>query len=481
MIKLSCDSCTRKFKVPEKYRGKTIKCPECGSPILVVSESASPNSGDVQPSQATRSEITSRQPVEGVPAKYPAPWFDPFVGVLMIGLAVGYIALIAAIVGGTVWHTLYNYKNIIAIGDEASFFVFVVYLGIIILGIGIAFFLLKPLLARRQKSISRTVTAKSEPVLFMLLNDVSDFFSLSPVVTCELELHLDIAARHTRDSNGKNAMILGIGFPNLINLSQQQAAALIALEMVEKEIENQSPVAKLIRRIHSWFFDVAQIRDSWDHWLSKIRSRRGFFSTPIVALIQFCVFLNRRILWVFFILSQTISNLSFRSYYRTAAANVIRYVGEDAFLNAIRDLQATKQAFRASLRQFVQSYDTPQAIDDLAGLVEAERKRMDQASILALEMREAKSWTKPWNSKPNLRACQLIASRHENRKARNYFGSAKQLFTNFKMLSRKMTADIHRILMMGDFVQVREFDRRNLNIALVNRLPTGMATLDETN
>ena len=496
MIRQVCDSCSSVLKIPDKFENKTIKCPKC-SQALVVSSSpvnsavvsakkppanktaeAINTKKDSRQSSETRSKHEPESP-DGVPATYHFPWFDPFIGLLMVGLAIGYIVLIVGIIAGVIWHTFYNYKNIIAIGDEASFLVFVIYLGIIILGLGIAFFLLKPILARRQKTNLRQVSKKSEPVLFMLLNDISKFFSIGRVTVCELDHSLNVSARHIA-SQPQNEMILKIGFPILVNMTQQQAAALISLELVEKSLEQQSPVARTIRWIHEWFFDAAQIRDSWDHWLSRIRSRRGFFSTPIVALVQFCVFLNRRVLWGFFVVSQFLSNLSFRSYYRRSAQYILQYVGDDAFLDMSRDLQAAKSVYRATLHQFVQSYHTPQAVDDIAGLAEAERKRMDESSILALEMRMANSWTKPWESRPNLRACQRLAAMAPSKKSRSYFGSAKQLFTNFKLLSRKMTADIHRLLMMGDFVQVREFDRRTLNIALVKRLPTGMTSLEQS-
>ncbi len=490
MIRQACDHCSRRFKIPAKYLGKRIQCPVCGEPILIAAATptksrpiqVAASSELVVPelqSAGAQAKPASSSPANQMEVRYHFPWFDPFVAVGMLGLAAGYAGLILAILAGVAYHALYNYTSIIALGDEASFLVFVIYIGIIVIGLGVAFFLLKPLLSKRRKSLARRVTRSSEPALFMMLNDISAYFSISSVTVCELENHFDIEARYIRSGEQKvDSIILGIGFPMFVNLSQQQAASLIAQEMIEKTIEFQSPIARLIRWVHSWFFNAAQIRDSWDQTLSRIRFRRGIISTPLVMLVQFCVFVNRRVLWGFFLLSQLISNISFRNYYAQAASLALNYTGEDAFLDCIKELPVTRSAFRQSLKQFVQSYHTTQAVDDLAGLTEAERKRMDKASVLAMQMNLERSWTKPWESRPNLRRAEKITRRFSSKKSRSLFGSAKQLFTNFKSLSRQITQDIHEFLMMGDFVQLKDFDRRMLNIGFT-RLPTGMNSLND--
>lgn len=42
MIKVTCSNCQSRFNAPEKVAGKTVKCPNCASPIQIPAVAAAP-------------------------------------------------------------------------------------------------------------------------------------------------------------------------------------------------------------------------------------------------------------------------------------------------------------------------------------------------------------------------------------------------------------------------------------------------------
>ena len=220
-----------------------------------------------------------------------------------------------------------------------------------------------------------------------MLCEVANFFQIETVDHCELDNSLNVRVRRNNKPNGP---VLELGLPLIASFHQSQAVAMIAQELVEKQMESRSPFARITRKIHDWFFDAAHLRDSWDHSLSRIRFRRGFFSTPIVMTIQLCVFLNRRIVWGFSIVSSTIANLAFRKYYLHAAANVIRYTGKNPFQSALQELPLLKRSYSKSLIAFTRRYGTRNPVDDIAGLVAAERKSMNKQTVQKIIADESK-------------------------------------------------------------------------------------------
>jgi len=62
-LAISCESCSKKFQADDKLQGKTVKCPNCGSPIS-ISAPATPNIGDL-----LDDEIQLAPPEEAAPGE----------------------------------------------------------------------------------------------------------------------------------------------------------------------------------------------------------------------------------------------------------------------------------------------------------------------------------------------------------------------------------------------------------------------------
>jgi hypothetical protein len=64
-IRFKCNGCEKKFKVPSKYVGKTVKCSNCGQPIQIPHESLPPRgtSSEKPQPKPPRSDISDKQPI----------------------------------------------------------------------------------------------------------------------------------------------------------------------------------------------------------------------------------------------------------------------------------------------------------------------------------------------------------------------------------------------------------------------------------
>ena len=181
MVNQACNHCQRRFNIPEKYVGQVIKCPICRNKIRVLQNGIihrpvlSKNSDGDKPTATHQQDTAKTEPNAGI--KFSLPWFDPIVAFGMIVVALSYIALIIAIFTATIVHAAVNYKNILAIGEDASFLVFLIYVGIIVLGFGFTFFLLKPVLAKNQKSFGKVVSRETGTRSFRYAMRSCEFFS----------------------------------------------------------------------------------------------------------------------------------------------------------------------------------------------------------------------------------------------------------------------------------------------------------------
>ena len=442
LIAQACDNCDRKLKIPQKFAGKRVKCPGCDQAILVRIDPAENGIARKSPPPATPSRNSiPRDSVPSKPSTSPAPlkpmaqpgrtWIDFIVLPAMLLLAASYALLIMGVLAALFWHIFFNYKNILAIGEGASFVVFMIYVGLIVFGVGLAFFLLKPLMATRQKEICRIIQPKQEPNLFYLLNQITKRFGIQNIDYCEFDNSYGMTGRFVRNNRdpSKQNFVLRIGLPFIVNQQQQALVALLTTEILEKEFENRSFAARMIRKIHAWFSDVAQVRDSWDHRLAIMRARKGIFALPFIALFQLCVFLTRRILVIFHFTSRLISNFSFRNYYFDSDELAATYAGRKDMIRGDRESFVSRSAYKQGLVDFVYSYRA-RPIDDVAGIVESRRKNMNEQEVTHLTEKANRRWTRPWDSRSSLRRhirrLSQEAAEEEKREIEKYIGSAKK-------------------------------------------------------
>ena len=61
-LEIQCPHCRRKFRVPEKYAGKRVKCPQCEGTIGIPAAGGPPSEGTVSGQEAAPDQAGSGQP-----------------------------------------------------------------------------------------------------------------------------------------------------------------------------------------------------------------------------------------------------------------------------------------------------------------------------------------------------------------------------------------------------------------------------------
>lgn len=370
-----------------------------------------------------------------------------FAAVAMLLLPLVYLALIALVSYATYWHAVEDARifQMHLRGKVAM----MLYLGPLITGILLVFFLVKPFLAPRGKARpGRAVRREDQPLLHDFVGRVCAAVGAPAPSRIEVDCRVNASAglrRGLRSLVGKNDLVLVIGMPLVHGLSLEQLAGVLAHEFGHFAQSAGMRLSYLVRRINDWFAQVVYGRDQWDEQLEQAaKADTHFFVLAIVQVARGAVWLSRQLLKGLMYLGHAISSYLMRQMEFDADRYEARLVGAEVFAATCHEMSYLGAAFERSLADVGLAWRDRHLADDLPRLVADHRRELDADLLRKIAGCIAGSKA-VWSDSHPADSERLAAARRE--RGEPVFRSqlpAEVLFRDLAALSREVSSAFYR-------------------------------------
>lgn len=269
----------------------------------------------------------------------------------MVLLPLVYLAMVGAIGYVVYWHATVHIAWI-ATGTRNVFMVTFVYLGLLLVGLVMVFFLLKPLLARRsQPPQPLALHPGAEARLFAFIEAVCRAVGAPRPRRIDLTTELNASAGFRRGilSFLGGDLVLTLGMPLVGNLTVGELAGVLAHEFGHFTQGLAMRLSYVIACVHGWFSRVVHERDAWDVWLEALAKNPGDLKIGVVVwTAQMGVGLSRTVLRGLMYVGIALSGFLSRQMEIHADACQIRMVGSETFERTSRRFATLQVAVGAA-------------------------------------------------------------------------------------------------------------------------------------
>lgn len=385
------------------------------------------------------------------------------VTIAMLLLPVLYLLLIAA-VGALVFY--HAFENASMVPKLRNFWaILFVYVGPIIVGCVLLFFMVKPLFAKQSKSQKlRTLEFGEEPLLFALVTRVAKAVGAPEPKQIDINAEANASASFGAGLSGLfgQNLVLTLGLPLVGTFNVDQLAGVVAHELGHFSQTAGMRLTYIIRSINFWFARIVYERDDWDDALVRGCEAGDRFSL-ILYLAMFCVWITRCILWVFMAVGHGISCFMLRQMEYDADRFEIRLAGSATFVSIFKRLMVLDAGMNAAnMLTFHAIMSSSKLPDDFAALAQTLTDGVSPENVKEIAHETETSKTGLFDTHPST-GDRIRAARRE--KAPGVFHMdqpASQLFRDFRRTSKAVTGDYYRNIfgrrVTGDtLVSVKEF------------------------
>ncbi|MBI3846552.1 MAG: M48 family metalloprotease [Planctomycetes bacterium] len=276
----------------------------------------------------------------------------------------------------------------------------VLYVALVAAGGIAAFFLVKPLVARRRRlAPPLSVSRDDEPLLHAFVDRLCAAVGAPKPV--RIDVACDVNAYAGFVSLGRRDLVLTIGLPLAASLTLGELTGVLAHELGHFGQSGAMRISTLIRTIDAWFARVVYERDAWDHAVDELatRSRNGWI-LAFGALIKACVVVSRGVLWSLMWLGHVVSAYSMRHQEFASDLCQARVVGTDGFVAAHRKIRLLAAAQRATGSSLVRFWSERRLPDDLPAMVVAVAERTPEETRATVEEAAARTRTRFTDTHP---------------------------------------------------------------------------------
>jgi Zn-dependent protease with chaperone function len=295
------------------------------------------------------------------------------VAIVMVLLPLFYLGLIGLIAAGVYYHAVHDTWLVTVRGAHGSArrWAFAAYLAPIVAGPVVVAFMLKPLFARPVRDEkAKVLDPEDEPLLHAFVGAVCDAVGARRPSRIEIDCAINAGARRDGMFIGLfgNNLALRVGLPLVAGLTLRQFAGVLAHEFGHFSQGAGMRLSVLIMSVNAWFARVVYQRDSWDETLASWT--RGDTSIQLfVGVIRLCVWLTRRILWVFMWAGHLVSMSLRRQMEYDADRYEARMVGGATFGATMTQLQVLNVASNGALSDLQTSWQERRMPDNYPNLV----------------------------------------------------------------------------------------------------------------
>jgi Zn-dependent protease with chaperone function len=324
------------------------------------------------------------------------------------------------------------------------------YVGPLVVGATLLFFLVKPLFARRSRAHTlRTLEFGEEPLLFGLVTRVAEAVGAPAPRRIDVDCQVNASA-----SFGSvlgvlfgGDLVLTVGLPLVAGLSVRQFAGVVAHELGHFTQGTGMRLSYVVRSVNAWLARVVYERDDWDESLARGCAEGGQLAV-LLYLALACVWLTRRVLWLLMATGHALSCFMLRQMEYDADRYETRLAGTAAFVETARQLLllelAANGAYQLAYASWAQAERLP---NDLSPLILTLSGRIPPAEFRKIEKALARVKTGLLDTHP-AHGERLASARREGAPGVFHLGGpATELFEDFPRLSRAVTRDFYRAVL----------------------------------
>lgn len=437
-ISLTCQQCRASFRVKDEHAGRSRQCPKCRAAVAVPTPRPAPDTD----SRAILQEVLDAFGDDIPRVRVTLPYR---VGILLVTamillLPILYLALIGGVVALLYYHAT---VNLAMVQRARSFWVLLFgYVGPLLAGAILVFFMLKPLFARRARAAPlRSLEFGQEPVLFAFVTRVARAVRAPEPKRIDVDCQVNASAGFGSGLLGLfgQDLVLTLGLPLVAGLDANQLAGVLAHELGHFSQGAGMRLTYLVRSVNGWFARVVYERDDWDEALVAWSQESGRL-TPIFLLARLCVWLSRGVLGVFMLVSHALSCFLSRQMEYDADRYQARVAGSAGFPTTFRRVALLSAASDGACGLLTQGC----LPDDLTALVVGVAERVPTKQRRRLQKHLDGSRTGLFDTHPAL-PDRVANVRRENAPGIFHLDwPAARLFSNFPRLARDVTFAFYR-------------------------------------
>jgi hypothetical protein len=332
----------------------------------------------------------------------------------------------------------------------------IVYLGPLIAGAILVFFMIKPLFARRTVThFPLSLARRDEPLLFAFVERLCEVVGAPRPSRIDVDTDVNASASFREGFWGflKKDLVLTVGLPLVAGMNLRQFTGVLAHEFGHFAQGTGMRVTYLIRAINGWFARVVYERDSWDEWLVGAAQGADHWAFQlIVGLSRLFVWLTRRVLWVLMILGHGVSSFMLRQMEFDADRYQARVTGSQSFAPMMEKVEMIGLAARAAFNDLESAWREKRLCDDLPALIRSREPDIPKELRTAIAEANKTGKTGWFDTHPSHADRTKSAARQNVPGVFTLDVPAETLFQNIADLSRRATvAFYHQTL--GDAVQ----------------------------
>jgi hypothetical protein len=360
--------------------------------------------------------------------------------VLLVILPLIYFALIGGVAWLTWLHATENVTMLSGGGRRARGQLFL-YLTPIVAGVLMLVFMIKPILARREKSAKPIVVQPDqEPLLFAFIGRICNILKAPVPSEVVLDCHVNASASFRRGimSFGSNDLTLTIGVPLAAGLNLRELAGVLAHELGHFAQGAGMRATYLIRTINGWFARIVYERDEWDVRLQQAKNV-DFRLTLVIWVAQAGIWLNRLILKGLMMIGHACSCFMLRQMEYDADRYEIELAGTDTFISTSEKMPVLSIALMNAFDDAQNALRAKKVPDDLTALMthhDALLSKVDRDRLLDHQRKEE---TGLLDTHPSMRDRVAAAKRLARKGLYRNDAPATTLFRDFASSSRAVT------------------------------------------
>ncbi len=377
----------------------------------------------------------------------------------MLLLPLLYLALIALVVFGLYYHATTSVRLFTSDGPLRHIFLRVLlYVTPLVAGTIMVAFMIKPLFARSARRVSPyAIDRAREPVLFEFVERIAAAIGAPMPREIEVSSEINASAGFRKGvlSIFSDDLVLVIGMPLVAGFNTRQLAGVIAHELGHFAQRAGMRLTYIIRQLNFWFMRVVYERDRWDETIEQLANDLGGWGEVMLTVSQLCIWLSRRILWVFMFIGHLLSTFLLRQMEFNADLHQIRLAGSSAFESATVRYQELDAASDYVNNRLQQSEAAGRLSDDYPRLIVAATRHIPPYVREAMRKDRTTAETRLLSTHPSFRD-RLAASRAEN--APGVFmleAPASSLFRQYHALCKWITIGHYREI-LGSHINIEQ-------------------------
>ncbi len=448
-ISFQCSHCQARYRVADTLAGKQVACKNCGRLMSIPTEVDGPDSGLVaaeavgaadrkkvaepeilaaarpvdtervsphRPTPATGTQPAAadatmsidsllaavRGRIEPVPTTLSYRVAALGVAFLMVLLPLIYVGIILLTLAGVCAYAVYGTAIFESAGQTSGrggFFLLLLYVGPLLIGVTTVLFMIKPLFARPATSQQgRSLTREQEPKLFAFVDKLCESVHAPRPKRIDIDCEVNASASFRRGLWSlffSSDLVLTIGMPLAAGLTVRQLGGVLAHEFGHFSQGFGMRISYVVRSISHWFARVVYERDRWDDWLAGTASSIDIRLGIVLHLARLLIWLTRRILWVLMMIGNVLSCYLLRQMEFDADLHETRFSGSDTFRSTSMQLRRLGVAYQQSLADLQGFLLDGKLANDLPELTRLNRNSQEDdlvKKIFASVMEEKTQW-----------------------------------------------------------------------------------------